>query len=203
MHNKESKGSDVSYSSHSTQINLYDCTSEKDFNFILLQKKIPEEAIYREYPQVEKEYFINFLGTYKSDDPRESYGLESVPHVTVLYGLENQIDYFDLRDKLKNFGSIEFEIGKIKSFRSEGNPYDVLVLEIISPRLVELHKFVRENYDNTYNFPEYVPHMTLCYVTKGSLKDMEGPCSWTGTKYMCSMVRFSHKDKYYLDIPLE
>jgi len=196
----EAKGTDVTYKSHSTQINLYDCSSEKDFNFLLLQKQIPDDLIYREYPQTEEEFF---LGTVKKDDPREEYGLENTPHITVLYGIKDDKDYFKMRDKLKNFGPIEFEIGNIKSFRPEAKPYDVLIMEVISPRLNEIHKFIKESYDNNYSFPEYTPHLTLAYVKKGALKELEGECSWTGAKYSCPIIKFSHLDKYKLDIPLE
>lgn len=197
--NKKAKGESIIYKYHSTQINLYDCASEKDFNFILLQKQITEDSLYREYPQVEEEFF---LGAFKKDDPREEYGLENVPHVSVLYGLKEEQDYFKIRDKLKNFGAFEFEIGKIKRFGNENKPYDVLVIEIVSPRLSEIHKFIRENYKNDYSFPEYIPHMTLAYVKKGELKEIEGDSSWTGTKYKCDLLRFSHINKYFLDIPL-
>lgn len=197
---KTAKGADVVYDLHSTQINLYDCASEKDFNFILLQKEIPECCIYREYPQIEKEIFLSI---FQKDDPREEYGLENVPHISVLYGIKKEDDYFDMRDKLKNFGKIEFEIGKIKSFRNVDKPYDVIVLEIISPKLNELHNFLKEKYDNAFSFPTYTPHMTIAYVQKDKLKEIEGDCAWTGAKYSCNIVRFSHINGYFLDIPLE
>ena len=195
----EAKGKEVVYKEHSTQLNLYDCCSEKDFNFHFLQQRIPEDAIYREFPQVESPFL---LGSMKTDNPKEKYGLESVAHISVLYGISDENDYFKLREKLKDFGKFEFKIGDVSSFRKEDKPYDVLILKIISPKLEELHKIIKDSCDNSYSFPEYIPHMTLAYVNKGMCKDLEGKSDWTGDTYSCGIIKFSHKDGYFLDIPL-
>ena len=191
-----SKGKDVTYKSHSTQINLSDC-SEDGFNiFYLLQQEIPDEKIYREHNQISDP----LAGS--SDHPKEQYGYESIPHITLLYGIENAEDYFILRKALKNFGPIEFEIGEVSSFRRDETPYDVLITKIISKPLEEIHKAIKENLDNNYKFSKYQPHMTLAYVKKGECKDLEGRNFWTGTKYVCSRIQFSHIDKFFLEIPL-
>lgn len=197
MPDKLSKGDDVQYKSHSTQINLSDCTSEKDFSFYYTQHKIPEAVVYRELPQVFKGPF-----DLPADDPKEQYGYESVPHITVLYGLKNAEDYFEMRDQLSDFGSFEFTIGDITSFRRPEMDYDVIILDIISEQLHKLHGMIRKKFKNDYKFPDYKPHMTLAYVQKGACIQLEGPCDWTGTTYTCAKINFCHKDKYFLEIPL-
>jgi len=197
----EAKGKDVQYKKHSTQINLYDCCSEKDFNFLFLQRNIKEDAIYREFPQIEEEAMLG-IGFNLVDNPKEEYGYESVPHISVLYGISDENSYFLLRDKLKDFSPFTFKIGNVSSFRRDDKEFDVLMIQIDSPKLVELHNFIKENCKNTYSFPEYKPHMTLAYVKKGKCKELEGPCAWTGSEYTCGFFKFSHKDGYYLDVPL-
>jgi len=192
------KGEDVSYNKHSTQINLYDCCSEKDFNFHWTQKLIKDEDVYREYPKVKGKLFREFL----KDDPKEEYGFERNPHITVLYGIQDEADYFDMRKKLKNFGPIDFKISDISSFRDVENPYDVIILKIESEKLHKVHEFLKETYENDWSYPKYNPHMTLAYVKKGKCLDIEGPCDWTGKSYKCPLITFSHKDKYFLPIPL-
>lgn len=190
------KGEDTTYKFHSTQINLYDCCSEKDGGFNRAQLLIKDPQVYREHPQIKDSRF-GFL----KDDPKEEYGYESKPHITVLYGLENEDDYFKIRKSLASFGEVPFTIGNIGSFRHDTNPYDVIILEIESTKLKQLHTQLREKYKNQYKYPEYKPHMTLAYVKKGECKDIEGPCAWTGTKYKAPKMIWSHTDGYYLDIP--
>ena len=190
------KGKDVEYSKHSTQINLEDCSSEKDYNFITLLKKIPRDVIYRELPQIQSSLGIQI------DDPKEEYGIETTAHVTVLYGILKEEDYFDLRKKLSEIRPFEITIGDISSFRTPDKKYDVLKLTILSDKLNDLHNFIKKSYANDYSFPEYNAHMTLSYIKKNTCQDLEGPCFWTGTKYKVTRIRFSHKDGYYLDLPL-
>jgi len=190
------KGKDVSYKSHSTQINLFDC-SEDGFNiFYLLQQQIPSEKVYREYEQVSDP------SKGMIDHPKEEYGYEPIPHITLLYGLKDDADYFSIRKGLKDFGPIEFEMGEVSSFRRDETPYDVMIVKIISKPLEAIHQVIKETFDNNYKFPEYKPHMTLAYVKKGECKDLEGKNFWTGTKYVCPKIQFSHKDKYFMEIPL-
>lgn len=194
----QAKGDGVKYSYHSTQIDLYDCCSEKDFGYSRTQDLVPKESVYREYEQIEHKMIPVLV-----DDPREEYGYESNPHITCLYGLTNENDYFKLRKKLKDFGPIEFEIGEIASFRNDDTPYDVIILTIKSPKLLKLHESMKNTFKNEYKYPTYKPHMTLAYVKKGECRDIEGKCKWSGTKYSANKILWSHIDKYYLDIPLK
>ena len=196
MNNKISKGEKVEYKSHSIQINLEDYTSEKDYHFFYLQQQIPKQFIYREKLQVLGPFGI------PQDDPKEQYGLENCPHITLIYPIKDEKDYFKLREKLKDFGSFEFTIGNIGSFRRPETKYDVLINEIESPKLQELHKYIKKNCKNNYKFPNYIPHMTLAYVQKRTCTELEGMSLWTGQKYTCKKIQFSHVDGYFLEIPL-
>lgn len=195
------KGEGVTYDSHSTQINLRDCCSEKDYSFEYIQRLIPKEAVYREFPQVEKAGILGIMGL--EDDPREQYGYETNPHITVVMGVTKEEDYFKLRNWLSKVGKLTFKIGNISSFRRDEKPYDVIKIEIESPKLNKIHEILKKHFENTDKFPEYKPHITLAYVKKGACKDIEGKCNWTGTEYTADKIIFNHKDKYGLELPLK
>lgn len=189
------KGADRSYSYHSIQLNLDACLSEKDYTFFRLQQQIPADAIYRELPQV-KSTFGALV-----DDPNEEFGLESKPHITVLYGLTDENTFFPIRKALVANGAIKFQFGKIGSFRT-ADDHDVIIVEIISPDLHKVNGILRQfPYENTY--PEYKPHMTVSYVKKGACKDLEGDWDGMGRTMTANALDWSHKDKFHLDLPLK
>jgi len=180
------------YDYHSIQVEMKNCSSEKDFGFSHQQMKVPEDVVYREYPQ--KEGISGFL----MDDPRETFGLENNPHITVLFGLKNEADYFPIHRYFRKFGNVTFEIGNISRFSNPEMPYDVIKFDIKSPQLHALNHYIRANFDVHVGFPEYKPHMTIAYVKKGACQGLEGPCDWTGTKYTVSVAKFSHNGGWYM-----
>lgn len=171
---------------HTVLFDLFDCISEKDYSFRRTQELIPKDAVYHEHP-----YQTDFVS-----------GLEEIPHVTVLFGLENESDFFPIRKHFAESDPFSFQIGKIKAFRNDDKPYDVLVLEINSKELPKHHWWIRDNFDTHNAFPDYQAHMTLAYVQKGTCRDLEGKHPWMGSSYKCRLVKFSHKDDFRIDMPL-
>lgn len=127
-----------------------------------------------------------------------SYGKENEPHITVLYGIKNNSDYFKIQQMLKSFGPIKIKIGEISKF--EADDYDVIKMSIESKKLHILHNLLKNKIDNDFSYPDYNPHMTLAYVRKGSCDGLLGPCEWTGYEYEFNNMQFSHKDGYKLHI---
>ncbi|MFW6219468.1 MAG: DUF5661 family protein [bacterium] len=132
----------------------------------------------------------------------EGYGLEKEPHITILYGfhdknsnLHNKI--FKLFEKVNDY--IEANVTKIDKFSNE--KFDVLKLNIESPRLRELNKYFKENYEYTNKFEEYKPHMTIGYFKKGHadkyIKDLKKPI-----KIKSKLLFYSNpeKEKFYYAI---
>lgn len=182
--NQTQSALDVKY--HSTQINLEDCAEADDTRFDVAVSSLPDEAINEVHP-----YQTDFV------DGRERH-----PHITVLYGLVNEADFFKLRQICQNMAPFEVEVGTVKAFRNESSPHDVLVYEILSPELKKLNSMFSA-FENENTFPEYKPHMTIAYVKKGALADLEGkPFALTGEKYTVSKIHFSHVDGYMLEMPL-
>lgn len=171
---------------HTALMDLYDCCSEKDYNFHRTQDKIPKDAIYAEHP-------------YQTDFPD---GRETLPHVTVLYGLKNEEDFFPIRKYFAEQDPFKFRIGPIKAFRNADKPYDVLVAAIESEDLKRHHWHIRDNHDTNNSFPDYKPHMTLAYINKGTCKELEGQHDWQGCEYTCPVIKFSHTDDFKIDMPL-
>lgn len=114
----------------------------------------------------------------KNESPMEEKFYESVRknsfelnlHITILYGLKNEKDYYELVKYFKNKPEVKFTISEISLFESDNKPYDVLKFTIISPDLVKYNSYVKENFDCNVTFPNYQPHLTIAYVNKGQGK---------------------------------
>jgi len=56
-----------------------------------------------------------------------------------------------------------------------GENQDILVLEIESEDLVAVRDYYVSTYDMTDEWPDYKPHITVCYQYKGELPDVDLP----------------------------
>lgn len=189
------KGDSVPYDYHSVQANLYDVKSDDACSlFYRVRNLVPQEAVYRELPQVFSSRFNCMV-----DDPNEEYGKETTPHVTLLYGLVNENDFFPVFKTFSQIKTPTFKVGKLSSFRNPNKPYDVLVVEIASPDFHNINKVLR-TFKNENKYPEYKPHMTLSYIKKGTCTELEGNHVWVGQEYQVPQAVWCHKDR--LKLPL-
>jgi len=185
----------VSYDFHCVMWNAE--MSEKDYFFGHLQDSIPDEALYSEIIEEKPKYLAGSKEPFFVEKI-DKYGKEKNPHVTVLYGLKNEADYFELRRKLANVKSFEIKLGSFSYF--DTNPdYDVCVIQVESPELIKLNKMIRDSFDYENNFPDYKPHMTLAYVKKDVRFKMKAP---VGKTFHCTKLQWSHVDGYELELPL-
>ena len=94
-------------------------------------------------------------------------GLETRPHITVLYGLETD----DVGDVLPLIGPsespIEAVLQGLEVFRPEGKDYDVLVHRVACPGAIVLHERLIGALPHVTTHPVYQPHVTLGYVQRG------------------------------------
>jgi len=129
------------------------------------------------------------------------YSLANVKYyITVLYGLKKEVDFFKTVKILKDFGLIKIKIDKIDKF--EADDYDVLVYKIISPKLEELHTFLKETFANDFSYPIYSPHLTLAYIQKGKGDFLLGDTKWSGEEYIFNTIYWSHTNGFELPITL-
>ncbi len=128
-----------------------------------------------DFNQVGWKDFIENLIDDKDIYKEEGYGLETDPHITILYGLHD--DEFKLDELKKILPPIE----KVFAFKKnisifENENFDVLKFDIESSILHELNSAICEKFPYTSTF-DYHPHMTIAYVKKG-----------TGKKYISNNI---------------
>lgn len=99
-------------------------------------------------------------------DPLDpALGREDEIHLTIKYGLHTK-NPEDVKKIVSNFPSFPVSFGKISKFNSEA--YDVIKMEIISEKLMELNAIITSSLKCTDKYPIYKPHVTIAYVKKNS-----------------------------------
>jgi len=107
----------------------------------------------------------------------ERYGLETEPHITILYGIHKDVKDEDVLDLFSDINTKEFDLklSGIDCFKNKD--YDVLKINIKSDKLNELNT-IAKSLPHTDTYPDYKPHLTIAYLKKGygdtfSNKDFE------------------------------
>jgi 2'-5' RNA ligase len=96
----------------------------------------------------------------------EGYGLERKPHLTILYGLSEDITLEDVKSKLDKFGPIEVKIDNI-GFFDTNEEFDVVKFDVIKTDQLEEMFQSLSTLPNKNEFPNYKPHITISYLKKG------------------------------------
>ena len=104
------------------------------------------------------------------DDALAEKGRETEPHVTVLYGLEND-DREELQELVSGFGPIRLQLGETACF--EAQDYDVVYCAVKSSDLFRLRGRL-ETLPHTLTHATYTPHATIAYVKSGMGKLFTG-----------------------------
>ncbi len=121
-------------------------------------------------------------------------GWESEVHTTVAFGFTPAVTALRMEQALAKWGNkqIVFSLGKIGRFDTSPE-HDVLKVEVISEDLNNLHYFLREEFgeDLQVTFPTFVSHLTLAYVKKGSLPELDGHAKFDGETYVLTSLIFS------------
>ena len=101
----------------------------------------------------------------ESDDiyDAEGHGLETEPHVTLLYGLHDSVEDKDVLDASK--GRIEsIQLHNASLFTND--KFDVLKLDANGQFLHDMNKKLTE-LPHTSDYPDYHPHCTIAYLKPG------------------------------------
>ncbi len=98
----------------------------------------------------------------------DTKGLEKDPHITILYGLHEDIKDEDIEKEIKEIEKPKIKLGGVSSFENE--KFDVLKFDIESSDLHKLNKQFSDNFPYTTDYPNYEPHATIAYVKKGTAK---------------------------------
>jgi 2'-5' RNA ligase len=92
------------------------------------------------------------------------FGRELDPHVTILFGIHDDVPDEDVELRIKEIKKPEVELQKVSTFENE--LFDVLKFDVKSKDLHEYNKKFKE-LPHTTSYPNYHPHATICYLKKG------------------------------------
>ncbi len=108
---------------------------------------------------------INEADLYEKENP--SRGLETEPHITILYGIENTVRDSQVQDIMNQIDGdkIQVLLQGIGSFQNKDN--DVVKINVKSEYLHYLNSLFR-GLPHQSDFPDYKPHVTMAYVNPGS-----------------------------------
>jgi len=145
---------------------------------------------------------------YESEEEPGRFGVESDPHVTVLYGtLDDKIDLEEMKEVILNRDPINLKLVDISMF--ENDDFDVLKFGIESEDLNKFNSDIREKFEYENDYDDYVPHATIAYLKSGTgkkyIKDFEeeGQIELEGLNEITySRVIDEEKEKIKLTIPL-
>jgi 2'-5' RNA ligase len=137
-----------------------------------------------------------------TDPNDDSYGREENPHITVKYGLHDEVPD-KVRELLANEPPATASLGKVSIFPGKGDtPYDVVKADVESPDLHRINKLISDNVKVTDTHPEYKPHVTLAYVKKGEGQKYVGNNSLEGQKLTFDGITFSSSNGETVNLPL-
>lgn len=172
-------------------------------------RKYPFSSVQLDFPREARDYFlaktqglIKKTDLYQPNTPR--YGFEDRPHVTVLYGLHDDVPGMELVDLIETYPRFTVVLGKISLFRGNqnNNDFDVVKSEIDCSDLHVLNSEIADICEYTNDYPEYIPHATIAYVNQGTCDDLEGSAAVSGLAMPVQTLVFSSKSGYKREIHL-
>lgn len=120
--------------------------------------------MYFDFPQMEYIHKLIDPNHLYTDDSDRSFGLETKPHTTLLYGLHSDVSLEDVKDVIKKYKFNECTIHNPSLF--ENPKYDVLKFDVNGDNLHEANEDLKK-YPFTSDFPNYHPHLTIAYLKPG------------------------------------
>lgn len=101
-----------------------------------------------------------------TEDGDDTYGLLEKPHLTILYGLHEKVTLKQVRSVFNSFlGQISIKIDGINIFENE--KFDVVKFNVTKDAGLQYLHDGLSKLPNSDEYPDYKPHITICYVKKG------------------------------------
>jgi len=146
------------------------------------------------FNSVSKKSFLDFINSIPKEELDEQEGgAELDSHVTILYGIKEPAKTAipKIKEMLKNVKQIKVTLGKITVF--ENPDFDVLKVDVNSPDLTKINTLFRDNLEYHSDYPDYKPHLTLCFLKKGMGKKYVGDKRFEGKEFLFHSIVFSDK----------
>lgn len=172
--------------------------SESVYEYQSLQLNIPDGELKKisEYQSTINEEDLSI------DKEKGLGGLEDESHITVLFGLDDSVNKTDISSIVSDIQPVTATLGKVKCF--ENDDTDVLYVEIIGNDIIKLNSLIKNSVDTPgQTFSDYVPHMTLAYLKKGTARKYVGDDYFTGTTISFDTLYLSDKMGDFTPIKLE
>jgi len=140
-------------------------------------------------------YINNIPEEYLYRPKNRKYGRESMPHITVLYGIKPHEEYAakDILSKIP--GKLVATLGKVSLFENcksdDGGVFDVLKIDVESPDLAKINKKLRSKVEYESDHPKYHPHVTIAYLKPGKGKEYVGEDKFEGKKFLFEVFLYS------------
>ena len=138
---------------------LLEKTAKYSYGCVMLDLDFPQ--IKSLHKQIKKE------DLYEEKDT-DKYGLEKESHITLLYGLHEEVTLDQVKEITDSFSFGEIELTKVDVFDDE--KFDILIFKADSKELSKVNKALKK-LPFTSEFDDYKPHCTIAYVKKGKGKE--------------------------------
>jgi len=102
------------------------------------------------------------------DPDDDTFGIQKEPHVTLLFGLHEEVKLNDVTKILDKYEFGDLTIHNASIFENE--QYDVLKLDVKRDKaLFDCNKDLMK-FPHTTDYPDYHPHLTISYLKPGKGK---------------------------------
>lgn len=129
----------------------------------------------------------------------EQYGREDGPHITILYGIHNNVEDEEIEELIEQIKPIKVTLDKVGIF--PGDEYDVVKFEVSDKNLNKYNKLFRDNVKYTNDYPDYKAHLTIAYVKSGRGKEISTTINkdLEAMEFDCNEIKYSkaNNDKKY------
>jgi 2'-5' RNA ligase len=174
-----------------------------DFFYDLLFEEIDNvHTVMVELPHLKalEDYIASIPEEILYEPTNPQYGREKHPHITVLYGIE-PMEGEKAKALLRKVPSqVTATLGTISMF--EAPKFDVLKIDVTSPYLARINKFLTSNVEYENDHPSYHPHVTIAYLKKGEGKQFINDNRFVGTKFVFKTFLYSDEHRNHEKIPM-
>jgi hypothetical protein len=135
--------------------------------------------LYFTFPEMRYIHGMNDPNDIYTEEEDGSFGLETEPHTTLLFGLHDDVSLDDVKNVINKREYKPCKVFNPSLFENE--KYDVLKFDVEGENLHDTNGDLKE-FPHTTSYPDYHPHLTVAYLKPG-----------TGKKYLRKMTGLNYK----------